>query len=1075
MYPCIRDFGIVEFVNHGQVSRGGNGVMSPSHRAARDWLAAKLGMPPMSTAGMSDSEIAASERARQEAEGAFAVLTAIAQIYRDRLKAHPEIQQWIVKKYGIREATIDDLRIGWADERNLFPILQSKGFDPKTILSSGAFTIDSQDNPHPFFDRRVVFPYWSSGRVVYLIGRRTPWSSESEHEMAKYKKLPIRNDRTHIYVARAIDNSVLFGEDVLKTHPENVILTEGVTDAIAAAQAGFPTISPVTVRLRKEDVDRVAKRLRGTKTVYLVHDEELSGIGLDAALDTARALGNEQITCKIATIPLGEPQKKARAEFDTLIGAAAAAEYSRTPALKRSVLLKKILANEPEKIKIAERLAGDAKIDVAEWFAAGGTAEDFKLILDAAREPIEVAIDLAPKVEDQVKQVELLEPILRQLGNLRPAAKDKAIKRLRERTGLSLAVLKSEASASSKKANQEDKQRNRHNKNWKDKNADHGENNSNGAVATTAAARSEGSCRRIVEDEIARAKATQDAPQWEHIAEQVYNWFTESGASFFRTRDGEPSMFWENEVFVMSGSSNGPKRRFEGMMYRMTGLVPTSTGTRTFYTVLSALASDRGEVRDQFFWLHTDVKKKIVYLNLNNDRHELVRICPEGVKVVPNGNNEDGVILRGDAKFSGVDWSENTDPADLDELLTSVMGRHMACSWPERQAILDWMCCFPLIEFCGTRPMVRLEGPSGSGKTWAAKMLTSIVFGSDAQKKSTDAANYVDAARNPLIALDNVETGNVTSALLDFLLTSVTGITREKRASGSDSGIVQEKPLCLVLSTGVEALAGELEEIMSRSIVIEFSKDLQDEAMLEGQLLADIRAARSVLLSCLFRRISLILDCMSRGGHERAVKLLRKELGDHGKRRCDEYLALMYLHRVVAAGRHREDELLEEADPAFISIIRRLDMATDNIQRDASPIATGLIGLFGLLGSQKLTATTAGLDMDDSKTIIRDAAPTRLFLALKHAAKEIGWLFPYKNPVQFGRRLSASMPLLESQGFAVNSRKNRHRTNLYTIQFSGRTGATSIEGAPEQTIAGSNGDGSIQAQLSGFDQSFAQA
>jgi len=49
-------------------------------------------------------------------------------------------------------------------------------FSPVMVAATSAFRPTAQDGLVPFFDGRIVFPYWSRGQVVFMIGRRTPWT-----------------------------------------------------------------------------------------------------------------------------------------------------------------------------------------------------------------------------------------------------------------------------------------------------------------------------------------------------------------------------------------------------------------------------------------------------------------------------------------------------------------------------------------------------------------------------------------------------------------------------------------------------------------------------------------------------------------------------------------------------------------------------------------------------------------------------------------------------------------------------------------------------------------------------------
>ena len=96
-------------------------------------------------------------------------------------------------------------------------------------------------------------------------------------------------------------------------------------------------------------------------------------------------------------------------------------------------------------------------------------------------------------------------------------------------------------------------------------------------------------------------------------------------------------LHFDNAIFWMDSADRGRKRQYAAMLYRHTGLVPTSPGGRTFFEVLPSLALIRGQRREHFSWRHTDVPNHTVYFNLNNDQHEIVR--PDhpagGVKTPP--------------------------------------------------------------------------------------------------------------------------------------------------------------------------------------------------------------------------------------------------------------------------------------------------------------------------------------------------------------------------------------------------------------------------------------------------------
>jgi DNA primase len=400
---------LVEFVRYGVVTSGQSGCMPESHRLARDFLAERLRLPLLSK--LASGSVEAAEDAHGFTLRVREALTALADLYHHRLVGNPEVLAWFKAKYGISDETIDRLKIGYADNSGpsvARTLMEGPGaFTLRELTATSAFRPTAQDGVIPFFDRRIVFPYWSRGRVVFMIGRRTPWTPDQVWEKAKYKKLAVRNERDHEHVAPCIQNDVLYNEDVLLTRPERVVITEGVTDCISLMEHGFAAVSPVTVQIREADWERLLPKLRGVKTVYICQDNEVSEAGMQGALKTARILAGHGIATRVAVLPLGEKQRAAREKLAAL--ASGSAE--------------------------ADELLADAKIDVNEFFASGKTAAEFETILAAAQTPLEIAISrLSPETPD-ADLVRLLEPILAEVNRLDPLDQHRYIRLIQSRCG----------------------------------------------------------------------------------------------------------------------------------------------------------------------------------------------------------------------------------------------------------------------------------------------------------------------------------------------------------------------------------------------------------------------------------------------------------------------------------------------------------------------------------------------------------------------------------------------------------------------------------------------------------------
>lgn len=429
----------VEFIQSGTVSKGIRGSQPLSHRQARDYLAATAKMPLLGKADLSPEEIANIERNQQKNARTYHCLSAIAEYYHERLIRDDNALTWLLEKYAISEKTLSDLKIGLSiddtDGPSLIESLVSQGFTDEEVLSTGAF-VKTGEGPITFFQGRITFPYWSRGRgAVYMIARKSPWTPENDYEKAKYKKLLVHSQK-HPYVRDCIDNSVLYNEDCLSGNPSTLIITEGITDAIATIERGYAVLSPVTVRFKHTDQERLCDQLKGFGgKVLFVQDNELSQVGLRGAVETAAMLCTSGVDARIAELPLEEKQSKAR---ETLLD-----QYGvdvTTPPTERNQRLKDLSFDQQTEV---QDLLEHAKIDLNDYWKAGHTKEEFEQILRAARNPLERAIsDLNPS-SNVVERSDALDVILWHVSRLDPSQQEHHLRRIKERLGdVSLEALK---------------------------------------------------------------------------------------------------------------------------------------------------------------------------------------------------------------------------------------------------------------------------------------------------------------------------------------------------------------------------------------------------------------------------------------------------------------------------------------------------------------------------------------------------------------------------------------------------------------------------------------------------------
>jgi hypothetical protein len=118
----------------------------------------------------------------------------------------------VISKYGLKEKTLEFARVGFGDESFIKAALEN-GFSEETLVLSGLVK-KTEYGLKPFFNKRIVVPYFCKGKIVYWIGRRCRYTSGNKYENAKYKKLPVFS-KNNPQISKMINNDVLFNIDSL--------------------------------------------------------------------------------------------------------------------------------------------------------------------------------------------------------------------------------------------------------------------------------------------------------------------------------------------------------------------------------------------------------------------------------------------------------------------------------------------------------------------------------------------------------------------------------------------------------------------------------------------------------------------------------------------------------------------------------------------------------------------------------------------------------------------------------------------------------------------------------------------
>ena len=120
-----------------------------------------------------------------------------------------------------------------------------KKFDHQKLFDAGFLN----GNLNWYIGKRIVYPYLNiKNEPVYFIYRLLD-NEPDFREKAKY----VKHRKEYI-------EEILFGLNSLnKTDKEELIITEGITDAISVIMCGYPCLSPVTIRFKEDDNNKIVR------------------------------------------------------------------------------------------------------------------------------------------------------------------------------------------------------------------------------------------------------------------------------------------------------------------------------------------------------------------------------------------------------------------------------------------------------------------------------------------------------------------------------------------------------------------------------------------------------------------------------------------------------------------------------------------------------------------------------------------------------------------------------------------------------------------------------------------------
>ena len=367
----------------------------------------------------------------------------------------------------------------------------------------------------------------------------------------------------------------------------------------------------------------------------------------------------------------------------------------------------------------------------------------------------------------------------------------------------------------------------------------------------------------------------------------IYEHF-EANGKFFRDREHNVYLLYQNRIYEI-----GNNRPFNALMDKSGGLLVNRAPGPQVWEALANKGYNDGKQISMASWISTKERTSAIYINFNAEDSTILKISPEGIKEVPNGLNEDDVLLKSSAKIEPLSFMPGASIRESLEAVKTLILDSMTCDIEQRYLIICWAISAFLLDFMPYQAIMKFSGGSASGKSTAAKLLSKLIYNKEELVNVSSAAAYSLSSQNPMVILDNLEESDRGKALKMFLLLCATGGAKEKRAGGTDSETIQEKPKSLVLITAIEPL--EEPELINRTVDIEFSKKWKRQDFVESSVLRAISKQRDSILSDILKLIQADILPNLEEGIQANLTILKEQYNGHSKDRSDEYLALLML------------------------------------------------------------------------------------------------------------------------------------------------------------------------------------
>lgn len=264
-------------------------------------------------------------------------------------------------------------------------------------------------------------------------------------------------------------------------------------------------------------------------------------------------------------------------------------------------------------------------------------------------------------------------------------------------------------------------------------------------------------------------------------------------------------------------------REFRDWIQQVSGFTDEEPEHRILRSGIAAYVREAGEVAKLTPWCYLDTETWTFYVLLDiRGRRVLKVVAGEEPVVVPNGTDKK-LLRRSGQVVKPIQWDSKADVQEGLRYFTDNFTNWLATDKVSRGILTCYALTAPLAYGfpIQTYPLVHLVGPAGGGKSQTLMLMSAWLHGGPRLLNTTPAASYRIASKEVLLPFDDYE--QLPDDAKQFVLTAVTGITRQKSGKGTDDVVSQFAHVLMAL-TSISEL--EEEAVRRRALVLDINKEL---------------------------------------------------------------------------------------------------------------------------------------------------------------------------------------------------------------------------------------------------------